>query len=259
MKGISGKVAVVTGGGGGIGRGICLRLGAEESARVIVADQVGEKADETVKQVKAAGGEAAAVAVDVTDPAGVGDLFDRAESTFGTASILVNCVAVSEGTGPLDTSPEQWDRTLAVNVGSYFLTAREMASRLKAAASPGAVVNISSTNAFYAEPDAIAYTASKGAVEALTKGLALEFAAAHIRVNAICPGLIRTPVTEWMLEQVEDPAALLAHWSGAHMLGRIGEPSEIAAVVAFLASDEASFVTGSSWIADGGLSSGWTF
>jgi NAD(P)-dependent dehydrogenase (short-subunit alcohol dehydrogenase family) len=134
-----------------------------------------------------------------------------------------------------------------------------MATRLKAAAQPGAVVNISSTNAFYAEPDSIAYTASKGAVGALTKGLALDLAPYEIRVNAICPGLIRTPVTEWMLEQVDDPPALLAHWSGAHMLGRIGEPSEIAAVVAFLASDEASFVTGASWVADGGLSSGWTF
>ena len=96
---------MVTGGGGGIGRGICLRLGAEEEARVIVADQFEEKADETVKQVKAAGGEAAAVAVDVTDPVAVADLFDRAESVFGTASILVNCVGVSEGTGSARDQP----------------------------------------------------------------------------------------------------------------------------------------------------------
>lgn len=259
MKGLRDKVAVVTGGGGGIGRAICLRLAAEEGVRVIVADQGGDKADETVKQVEAAGGAAVAREVDVTDPDGVKALFDFAEAEFGIVSIVVNCVAVSEGLGAFQTSPEQWHRTLAVNVGSYFFTAREMGVRLRAAGAPGAVVNISSTNAFYAELDSIAYTASKGGVEALTKGLALELAQSNIRVNAICPGLIRTPVTEWMLEQSDDPPALLAHWGGAHMLGRIGEPSEIASVVAFLASDEASFVTGSSWIADGGLSSGWTF
>jgi glucose 1-dehydrogenase len=259
MKGVGGKVAVVTGGGGGIGRGICLRLGAEEEACVVVADQLPEKAEETVKQVVEAGGKASPLSVDVTDPDAVKRLFDHAESEYGTASILVNCVAVSEGLGPFETSPEQWHRTLAVNVGSYFLCAQEMCRRLKAEGSPGAVVNISSTNAFYAELESIAYTASKGAVEALTKGLALELAPAGIRVNAICPGLIRTPVTEWMLERSDDPEALLAHWSSAHMLGRMGMPSEIAAVVAFLASDEASFVTGSSWIADGGLTSGWTF
>jgi glucose 1-dehydrogenase len=259
MKGTRGRVAVVTGGGGGIGRGICLRLGAEEGARVVAADRFREKADETVTEVVGAGGEASPLEVDVTDPDAVRRLFDHAESEYGPASILVNCVAVSEGLGPLETTPEQWHRTLAVNVGSYFLCAQEMCRRLKAEGSPGAIVNISSTNAFYAELDSIAYTASKGAVEALTKGLALELAPAGIRVNAICPGLIRTPVTEWMLEQSDDPEALLAHWSGAHMLGRMGMPSEIAAVVAFLASEEASFVTGSSWVADGGLTSGWTF
>jgi glucose 1-dehydrogenase len=259
MKGIQGQVAVVTGGGGGIGRGISLRLAVDESASVVVADQHQAKADETAAQVKAAGGAASAHAVDVTDPEGVGKLFDHAESEFGVASILVNCVAVSEGLGTFETSPEQWHRTLSVNVGSYFLCAPEFAARLKKAGKPGAVVNISSTNAFYAEPDSIAYTASKGAVGALTKGLALELARSDIRVNAICPGLIRTPVTEWMMEHSEDPDGLLATWSDAHMLGRIGNPSEIAAVVAFLASDEASFVTGSSWVADGGLSSGWTF
>jgi NAD(P)-dependent dehydrogenase (short-subunit alcohol dehydrogenase family) len=259
MKGNSGRVAVVTGGGGGIGRGICLRLAGEEGVSVVVADQHLDKAQETVSEVEAQQGAARAFAVDVTNPDGVKSLFNHTESEFGTASILVNCVAVSEGLGTFETSPEQWHRTLSVNVGSYFLCAQELATRLKAAGMPGSVVNISSTNAFYAELDSIAYTASKGAVGALTKGLALELAASNIRVNAICPGLIRTPVTEWMMEHSGDPDALLKTWSGAHMLGRIGEPSEMAAVVAFLASDEASFVTGSSWVADGGLSSGWTF
>jgi meso-butanediol dehydrogenase / (S,S)-butanediol dehydrogenase / diacetyl reductase len=202
---------------------------------------------------------AMASAVDVSDPEAVDELLDDTDEQLGGASILVNAVGISEGRDVFHTDPGQWDRTLAVNVGSYFLCARAVSARLRAHDTPGAIVNISSTNAFYAEPDAIAYTASKGAVEALTKGLALELAPVGIRVNAVCPGIIRTPVTEGMLAEAEDADTMLSTWNKAHALGRMGAPHEIAAVVAFLASDDASFVTGSSFIADGGLSSGWLF
>jgi 2-hydroxycyclohexanecarboxyl-CoA dehydrogenase len=251
-------VAVVTGGGGGIGSAICLRL-AEEGARLTVVDRDQERTQAAVKQLQARGGAAVASVADVSDPAAVEQLLDRTEEEHGPASILVNAVGISEGTNVFATDPEQWNRTLAVNVGSYFFCARALSLRLRAADTAGTIVNISSTNAFYAEPNAIAYTASKGAVEALTKGLALELAPARIRVNAICPGIIRTPVTEGMLADSDDAETLLATWNKAHALGRMGAPHEIAAVVAFLASDDASFVTGSSFIADGGLSSGWLF
>ncbi len=249
---------MVTGGGGGIGRAICLRL-AEAGARVAVADQSESRAKETGEQLKANGAVAIESVVDVADPEAVEQLFSQTEDELGLPSILVNGVGVSEGLSVFETTPEDWNRTLAVNAGSYFLCSRAFSMRVRAAESTGAIVHISSTNAFYAEPDAIAYTASKGAVEALTKGLALELAPFGIRVNAVCPGMIRTPITDRMLANADDPEGMLATWSRAHALDRIGEPYEIAAVVAFLASDEASFVTGSSFVADGGLSTGWLF
>jgi NAD(P)-dependent dehydrogenase (short-subunit alcohol dehydrogenase family) len=249
---------VVTGGGGGIGSAICLRL-AEEGAAVTVADLDARRAEETARQVEDQGGTVMPMAVDVSDPDAVQALLAETEAQLGAATILVNAVGISEGQDVFNTEPGQWDRTLAVNAGSYFLCARALSTRLRESNSAGAIVNISSTNAFYAEPNAIAYTASKGAVEALTKGLALELAPVNIRVNAICPGIIRTPVTEGMLAEAEDAETMLATWNNAHALGRMGAPHEIAAVVAFLVSDDASFVTGSSFIADGGLSSGWLF
>lgn len=256
--GLAGRVAVVSGGGGGIGSAICLRL-ASEGVRIMVADRDEARARASALAVLDQGGQASALTADVADPEDVIRLFDRTEQELGRASILVNAVGVSEGTDVFDTDSEQWRRTLAVNVGSYFLCSRELSARLRSNGEPGAIVNVSSTNAFFAEPGAIAYTASKGAVEALTKGLALELAAENVRVNAVCPGVIRTAVTDGMLADSEDGERMLATWNSAHAMGRIGEPHEIAAIVAFLASDDASFVTGSSWVADGGLSCGWMF
>jgi glucose 1-dehydrogenase len=232
---------------------------ADEGASVTVVDADADRAERAAGELSASGKAAIALVADVSDPDAVDQLLRDTDERLGSPSILVNAVGISEGGDVLHTDARQWDRTLAVNAGSYFLCARALSLRLHEQGDPGAIVNVSSTNAFYAEPNAIAYTASKGAVEALTKGLALELAPLNIRVNAVCPGVIRTPVTEGMLAEAEDGEEMLATWNRAHALGRLGAPHEIAGVVAFLASDDASFVTGSSFIADGGLSSGWLF
>lgn len=258
MRGIEGRVAVVSGGGGGIGSAICLRL-AEEGAAVAAVDRSGARADASAEAVRAAGGRATSVAGDVSRPEEVASAFDHVESELGRASILVNCVGISEGLDVFRTGPEEWDRTIAANLTSYFLCGRELSVRLRDAGEPGSIVNISSTNAFYAEPGAIAYTASKGGVDALTRGQALELAPSGIRANAVAPGMIRTTLLDGMIEAAQDGEDLVRRWSEAHALNRIGEPEEVAAVVAFLASDEASFVTGAIWLVDGGLSSSWTF
>jgi NAD(P)-dependent dehydrogenase (short-subunit alcohol dehydrogenase family) len=257
MKGLQHAVALVTGGGGGIGSAICRRF-ADEGAAVVVVDRDDGRARASADAI-GPDGSTLAVAADVTDPDAVASAFQQAEDRLGRVRILVNCVGISEGQTVFATQPDEWSRTLSTNVGSYFLCARELANRLRGAGEPGAIVNVSSTNAFFAEPGAIAYTASKGAVEALTKGLALELAADAVRVNAVAPGMVRTPITDEMLAEAEDPEAMLATWNQAGLMGRIADPAEIAAVVAFLASDEASFVTGSSWVVDGGLTCGWTF
>jgi NAD(P)-dependent dehydrogenase (short-subunit alcohol dehydrogenase family) len=258
LRGLPGKVAVVTGGGGGIGTAICERLAAEGAA-VMVADRDDTRARAVADDLVAAGRRGAWCEVDVADPDQVTRMFDQAAQELGPPQLLVCAVGVSEGMDVETTDPRQWDRTLAVNAGSYFLCGRALTARLRPARTPGAIVFISSTNAFFAEPGAIAYTASKGAVDALTKCLALELARDGVRVNAVAPGVIRTPVTDGMLATAPDGPNMLETWNAAHALGRIGRPDEIASVVAFLASDEASFVTGATWLADGGLTCGWTF
>lgn len=258
MRGLAGRVAVVTGGGGGIGGAICRRLAAE-GASVMVVDRAGDRAQAVADAIDDTGTRCAARADDVADPEAVAALFDATHAALGPAELLVNSVGISDGRDVFNTSPEEWARTVRVNLGSYFLCARELSRRLRGAGASGAVVNISSTNATYAEPNAISYTASKGGVDALTKGLALELAPVGVRVNAVSPGIIRTPLLTTLLTESDDRDALLGRWNDAHALGRIGEPEEIAAVVAFLVSDDASFVTGASWVADGGLSSSWRF
>jgi NAD(P)-dependent dehydrogenase (short-subunit alcohol dehydrogenase family) len=256
MRGLEGKVAVVTGGGGGIGTAICLRL-ADEGVAVMVADRRPENAARTAQAVTEGGGRASSFAVDVADPDDVQRLFDRTEAELGRAQVLVCSVAVSEGADALATAPAEFSQTLAVNVGSYYLCSQALVGRLLSAGESGAIVFISSTNAYYAEPGSLAYTTSKGAVDALTKSLALDYSARGVRVCAVAPGIIRTPVTEGML--ADGGEEMLATWNASHAIGRIGRPEEMAAVVAFLASDDASFVTGSTWVADGGLTCGWRF
>jgi meso-butanediol dehydrogenase/(S,S)-butanediol dehydrogenase/diacetyl reductase len=257
MKPLVGRRAVVTGGGGGIGRATSLAL-AEAGAEVIVADLAFDEAATTSSEIVERGGTAQTVACDVTDEASVENLFDSA--TTGPLDILVNTAGVAFEGDAVTTSAADWDRTLDVNVRGTWLCARAFIARALQRERPDArdfvIVNTSSTNAFLAETDSAAYTASKGAVSALTRSMALDFARHGVRVNCVCPGIIATPLTARAFEAAEDPEQLRRHWDNLHAIGRMGTPEDIAPVIVFLATDDARFIIGAEIVADGGLSIG---
>lgn len=247
---LDGKAAIVTGGAGGIGLAIARRF-LEEGARVIIAD-IDEDKGAGAQDDLAALGTVRFVAADIGDKAAVQRLVATTVDEFGGVDVLVNNAGIVHGADFLDLAEEDFDRVLRINLKGAFLTgqavARLMVERVKAGGSPGAIVNMSSVNAVFAIANQVPYSVSKGGMNQLTKVMALSLAPYGIRVNAIGPGSIMTD----MLASVNaDPAAKNRILSRTP-LGRIGEPSEIAAIAAFLASDDASYVTGQTIYADGG-------
>jgi meso-butanediol dehydrogenase/(S,S)-butanediol dehydrogenase/diacetyl reductase len=257
MRALEGRRALVTGGAGGIGRATSLALAAA-GAEVIVADIASGGAKLTSSEIIAQGGTARAVACDVTDEASVENLFSVAGP--GRLDILVNTAGVAVGGDALATTTTDWDFTLGVNMRGTWLCSRAFLARALDGDRPSGrdavIVNTSSTNAFLAETDSAAYTASKGAVSALTRSMALDFARRGVRVNCVCPGIIATPLTARAFDAAEDPDRLRRHWDNLHALGRMGTPEDIAPVIVFLATDEARFIVGAEIVADGGLSIG---
>ena len=250
---LSDRVTLITGGGSGIGRATAL-IAAREGAKVLVADVDEEAAAATARQIEGEGGHALDVACDVSVPAEVEVLFERINQELGRPTAVFNCAGIAIGKDALETSVEEFDRTMAVNVRSVWLCSRALIRGLDG--EPGAIVNAASTNAFFAEPDIPVYSASKGAVLALTRAMAFDHAALGVRINCVCPGIIETGlVTPW-LDEMDDPAAARRTIGAAHALNRLGTPEEIGSVVVFLLSDEASFVTGAAVVADGGLTIG---
>ena len=244
------KIAIVTGGASGIGKAIAERFVAD-GAKVVIADVAVEKGEALAK---ALGGEGAArfVKTDMSSAADIAALVDAANSAFGPIDILVNNAGIVHAADFLDLKIEDFDRVLNVNLRGTFLlgqaVARQMAERVKAGGPAGAIINMSSVNAVFAIANQVPYSTSKGGVNQLTKVMALSLAPLGIRVNAIGPGSIMTD----MLASVNaDPAAKNRILSRTPM-GRIGEPSEIASIAAFLASDDASYITGQTIYADGG-------
>ena len=243
---LNGKTAIVTGAAGGIGLAIATRF-VREAARVVIADVDKAKGEAAVRDLSASG-TATFVQCDVSSSADVARLVEAAIAAHGDIDILVNNAGIVHGADFLDLAEADFDRVLGVNLKGSFLVgqavARHMADRVKAGGKPGSIVNMSSVNAVFA----IANQVSKGGVSQLTKAMALGLAPYGIRVNAIGPGSIMTD----MLASVNaDPAARNRILSRTP-LGRIGEPSEIAAIAVFLASDEASYITGQTIYADGG-------
>ena len=247
------RIALITGAGSGIGRAVAHGLSAE-GARVVVADIDGDKAEEVAAAMRAAGGDAFAFATDVADPASVDRLHAFVLGTLGPLNILVNNAAIQVNKRIEDTTPEEWNRQMAVNVGGVFLCCRAFMPDLRQ--TRGVILNMSSVNGFFVEPSCAGYCATKGAILAFTKALAIDHGREGIRVHAICPGYINAGLAEGYFESQADPAKAREEAGALHALGRIGQPEEVARAAAFLASDDASFMTGSALIVDGGFSAG---
>ncbi len=251
MPDLSGQVALVTGGAQGIGGATARRLAAD-GARVLIADIDGAEAERNAARIREAGGTAATIVTDVSKGADIAAAVARAVAEWGTLTILVNNAysgqAETRGTA-VEVAEEVWDRALAVLVKSIFLGAKAAVPHIEAAGG-GTIINISSVHGLLAAPRAFIYDTGKAAVIGMTRQMAVDFGPLGIRVNAICPGHI---VTERIAPQWEKNPAGLRFFEQQYPLRRTGRPEDIAAAIAFLCSEDASFITGQALAVDGGL------
>jgi len=251
MGRLDGKVVVITGAGGGIGREAAI-LFSEEGASVCVADVSAEQGEQTAAACR----EAFFQPVDVADSASVEEMYTATVERYGGIDVLYNNAGImpADDASILDTAPEAWDRVLDVNAKGVYLCCKHGIPRLLERGG-GSVINVASFVALVgAATSQIAYTASKGAVLSLTRELAVEFARRGVRVNALCPGPVETPLLMRLFE--EDPAAYERR--RVHLpMGRLASAREIALGALFLASDESSYVTGATFMVDGGLTAAY--
>jgi len=242
---------VLTGGGSGIGRETAIQF-AKEGGVVAVTDLDLRGAEGTVEEITKAGGRGYAFSLDTTDAKAVQATFDTIERRLGRLDVLVNSAGIREIKPVVELSPEEFRRVIDVNVTGVFLTSQAFVQRVIKAGKPAAIVNLASTLGVTAAPNRPAYVASKHAVVGLTKEMGLELGGNDIRVNAVGPGVIRTALTERYFQD-EDMAQTVR---SVHAMNRWGETSEIARAILFLASNEASFITGTTLVVDGGWTAG---
>ncbi|SLN27028.1 SDR family NAD(P)-dependent oxidoreductase [Oceanibacterium hippocampi] len=249
---LAAKVAVITGGSNGIGAAAAV-LFAREGAKVVVADIDADAGRARVAEIAAAGGEAVFAACDVGVTDDIKSALQQAVDTFGGLDILFNNAAIQNTRSILETSDEDFDLSIRVNLKSVFVGIREAARLMIAQGRGGAIVNTSSSFAIVGSPGYAAYHATKGAISSLTRAAAIGLMEHGIRVNAICPGTIDTPgLRRGVATTADDPAEALDRYLALQPMKRFGTAEEIAQAALFLASPEASFVTGENLVADGG-------
>ncbi|MDH7485086.1 MAG: SDR family oxidoreductase [Anaerolineae bacterium] len=247
---LAGKVAIITGAGAGIGRSTAL-LFAREGAKVVVADRDPHMGAETVSLIKAGGGEAIFVQVDVSRAADAERMARTAVETYGKLDILVNNAGIYMQANAVETSEEDWDRILDVNLKGVFLCSKYCIPEMIRGGG-GSIVNVSSEAGIVGIKNQVAYNVSKGGVIALTRSMAVDFAPYHVRVNCVCPGTTETPLVKAAVERAPDPAAARRALEQVRPANRLGRPEEIAAGILYLASDESPYATGSILSIDGG-------
>jgi NAD(P)-dependent dehydrogenase (short-subunit alcohol dehydrogenase family) len=246
------RVAVITGAGSGIGRAMALRFAAA-GARIVAADVNVAAAAATAESVQAQGGAAVSFAVNVVEPEQVQAMVAFSRTSFGRIDILCNNAGIGSTATVVDETIEHWDAVMAVNVKSVFLGCKYVLPHMIAQGG-GVIINTASVAGMVGIVNRAAYCASKGAVIALTKQVAIDVVQHNIRVNCLCPGTVDSPWVGRLLDQTDDPVATRRSLEARQPMGRLGTPEEIAGAALYLASDDAAFITGSGLVIDGG----WT-
>ena len=251
MNRLQGKIALITGAGGGIGAGIAQRF-ASEGARVGVLDLRVDGCQQVVDAIRDAGGEALAVGVDVGDEEQVSAAIDSVRAVFGPVDVLVNNAAVMPSGRIHETSPDDFDRCLRVNLRGAYLMSRAVIPDMLTQ-SKGSIIHMASVTGILGLPGIAAYSATKAGLIGLTRAMSTDYARFGIRVNAVSPGTIDSPMLHNFLEEQSNPEYFRHAFDDMHPIGRVGTIGEVANVFVFLASDEASFVTGANYEVDGGI------
>jgi|SRR5215208_1065337 meso-butanediol dehydrogenase/(S,S)-butanediol dehydrogenase/diacetyl reductase len=245
------KVCIITGGGSGIGRAVCL-LFAREGANVVVADVDTSAAEEVAALTRDSGSKSIARGVDVSSAASVEEMIHNTVEEYGSLDVLVNNAGYGFAADVVQTEEADWDRLMAVNLKGVYLGCKYAIPVMRRQGG-GVIVNTASVGAVVGIKHRAAYCASKGGVAALTKAMALDHAAENIRINCVAPGTIETPYHAEIEAESEDPAAFREALKARQIMNRLGEPEEIAQAILYLACDESSFATGSMLTIDGGM------